>query len=142
MGIPGIGSYLLQLALTWLDAVTPMETLPSLTGGDFEAKAGVHETGVEHADGDVFELMRLSSDERCLEVDLGERPVSAVKRRVAEVVHVRRARRLRAALCPRRTAAVTTAYPTNTSHRMSKYMYTVSKKTSTFIFPITLSNIN
>ena len=97
----------------------PVETLRSLTG-DFEAEAGVDQAGVEHPDGDVLELVRLPGDERRLEVDLGERPVSTVQRRVAEVVHVRRARRLGTALTPQRAAAVTTADPTNASDRVKK----------------------
>ena len=74
-------------------------------------EAGVDESGVEHADGDVLELVTLSGHQRRLERDLGKRPVAAVKYRVSEVVHVRRAGRLRPAPRSRRTPAVAPAYP-------------------------------
>jgi len=49
-------------------------------------ESAVDERRVEHPDGDVFELVSLSGDERGLERDLGERPMAAVKCRVSEVV--------------------------------------------------------
>ena len=57
--------------------------------------------------------MTLAGNERRLEGHLGEGPVAAVQRRIAQVVDVGRAWRLGAAARPRRTAAVAAAYPTS-----------------------------
>jgi len=80
-----------------------------------EFQASVDKSRVEHPHRDVFELVGLSSHERRLEWNLGERPVSTVQGRVSEIVHIRRTGRYRTAACTRRTSAVTSAYPTNES---------------------------